>query len=230
LSDNDPVLKSRGLQHEAHAMWNHKIAGALLCVVLCCTSLSEQVLPSGGAPTTQGLRYKKASKRINNLALNRLRQVLVAPIEVKLSTEAFADKVICGPFLWRKVKSLDGMKVMKRGEVVIHVPLKREGVAPHEQRLLGRLFQTAPEIHMFFRALRKVVGRDETFKVRPPTKRELRIYWAMVPYDIEEPIFILETKAHTFIIDFIAGKDKIFWVDDFRGVVILPSGRLRLAR
>jgi hypothetical protein len=94
----------------------------------------------------------------------------------------------------------------------------------------GKLFQNKAEIREFWKALCKTVGRDEKFRIRRPTKLELELYWAMIPYDIEEPIFVVESDRHSFLIDFAGGKDRMFWIDDLRGATFLPSEEVGVSK
>jgi len=41
----------------------------------------------------------------------------------------------------------------------------------------------------------------------------------MIPYDIEEPIFIVESKEATILVDFVGKEDaRISWIDDYRHI------------
>ncbi len=51
---------------------------------------------------------------------------------------------------------------------------------------------------------------------------ELSLYWAMIPFDIQEPIYILEAGDKRFLLNLIADKDKfsVMWVDELSKIRI----------
>jgi len=131
--------------------------------------------------------------------------------------EIFAEKMVfCGPLLWRELRSFPDMKAITKGQWIIRVPIPTKGGVRKETLVEGKFFQGAEEISAFWKALVKTISAKEKFRVRRPTGPELARYWAMIPYDIEEPIFVAESERHTFLIDFLAGQDRIFFVGNYR--------------
>jgi hypothetical protein len=62
--------------------------------------------------------------------------------------------------------------------------------------------------------LRKYRFDARTF-TRRPTPRELELYWAMIPVDVEEPIFVVDGKRARILVQFVAKDVKILWIDDY---------------
>jgi len=125
----------------------------------------------------------------------------------------FGETIICGPFLWKAIlraKAMDAdtgipvKMVIPQGEKVIE--LQARGIKPRAA------------IDTFERYLRALLAEDGGFTVRKLNPDEMSIYWAMIPYDIEEPVFILESRNHLIIMDF--AEDTILHVDDYQNITL----------
>jgi hypothetical protein len=195
-------------------------------LVTVCILGSAVCATEGAVEVPPGVRYKAASTEVNARAKKRLAEFFSTPMKPQIPEDAFAQMAICGPLLWSKIKGLPEMKALTKGRVVVHMPIFEGGKIVRQQQMEGKLFQVKPEIREFWKALCKSVRRDEKFTIRRPTKLELQIYWAMIPYDIEEPIFVVESDRHSFLIDFNGGRDEMFWIDDLRGAQFLPSQKI----
>jgi hypothetical protein len=214
-----------GRKMEAFAMCPVRLSVAIFCILqtaLCAGEAQVEVPP--------GVRYKTASTEVNDRAKKRLAEFFSTPMKLEIPDDAFAAMAICGPLLWSRIKGLAEMKALTKGEVVVHMPIYEGGNVVRQQQMQGKLFQNKAEIREFWKALCKTVGRDEKFRIRRPTKLELELYWAMIPYDIEEPIFVVESDRHSFLIDFAGGKDRMFWIDDLRGATFLPSEEVGVSK
>jgi hypothetical protein len=166
--------------------------------------------------------YKKASGEVNRRALDMLSsRPLLAGERAYASDQVFSDKLICGPGLWPKIKDDPDMKKITKGEVKFKIPTKNG-----EQELAGKLFQTNDEVAAFWKAFRRAYKSEEA-TVRRPSREELRIYWAMISFDIEEPLFVVETKSASILVQFVSSPSgnaseskelRIFWIDDYKDV------------
>jgi len=52
---------------------------------------------------------------------------------------------------------------------------------------------------------------DFPLSVRTPTESELEYYYSLIPYDLTDPILVVEGRGHAFICDFEDGK--LFYVE-----------------
>ena len=84
------------------------------------------------------------------------------------------------------------------------------------QVLEGKLFQTAAEVKAFGKLFRRTYKFDSTSRVRRPTPAELSLYWAMISFDITEPIFVVESKRAKILAQFVEKEMKIMWIDDYQ--------------
>jgi hypothetical protein len=159
--------------------------------------------------------YKKAGSEVNRNALDKLSGFFLATDRTATTDTLFSDTLICGPGLWQTIKDDDEMKRITTGVTQIKVPT-HGGV----QTLEGKTFQGKEEVESFQRALLRHYTFGSPTVIRRPTARELSTYWAMIPYDIEEPIFIVESKEATILVDFDAKEDtRIFWIDDYQHIL-----------
>jgi hypothetical protein len=84
------------------------------------------------------------------------------------------------------------------------------------ETLHGQAFQTTGEVARFWHAFERYYNFDSPRTVRKLNARELEVYWAMIPYDIEEPIFIVESAQHKILLNFVEPDLQVLWIDDYR--------------
>jgi hypothetical protein len=164
--------------------------------------------------------YKKAQSEVNRKALDKLSGFFLATDQTATHDNLFSDMLVCGPGLWQNIKDDPEMRRITSGVTQLRIPTQ-EGV----QTLEGKIFQRKEEVESFQRAFVRRYNFESQTVIRRPTARELRIYWAMIPYDIEEPIFIVESKGATILVDFVVKEDaRISWIDDYRHIQLSLFG------
>lgn len=126
--------------------------------------------------------------------------------------ELFGTKVVCGPALWHAIKSKPEINSLQPADTVFNIPITAGPRAGSMQQLRGALFQTDAEVSALAKALATMAASD--IHVRKAGADELSLYWALIPYDIEEPLFIVETGGLRFLIDMSADDHKVFWIDE----------------
>ncbi len=160
----------------------------------------------------QGVVYKKTTAEANRKAFDKLWQVFVLGDQKAAPDDLCANVLICGPGMWRNIKNDPEMEKLKKGVAKIKVPTNH-GV----QELEGKFFQSKDEVTAFWKAFWRKYKRDPQAKIRRPTARELNMYWAMIPYDITEPIFTIESKDATILAHFSDEKKMTLrWIDDYK--------------
>ena len=103
-----------------------------------------------------------------------------------VSDELFSRILICGPGLWRNIKDDAEMRAITTGVTRLKVPTGK-GV----QELEGKLFQSKRK-SLLWKSFLRHYKFDSKSVIRRPAAKELALYWAMIPYDIVEPIFMVE--------------------------------------
>lgn len=137
------------------------------------------------------MRYKRHSSAVNETA----RQHLLAAFTGGSASvkELFPDTVtLCGSGCWSRVDKSDLKAMEDYIPTTSHTPvpngrLERNGAMIFSEKGLMRLAD----------ALVRTVGRKP--RVRPLTSRELELYWALVPFDLEDPLLIVEGKGRRIV-------------------------------
>jgi len=160
-----------------------------------------------------GVVYKKAGAEQNRKALEKLSQMLRVTDRNDVSDELFCRILICGPGLWRNIKGDAEMSAITSGVTRLKVPTGK-GV----QELEGKLFQSKEEVAAFWKSFLRHYKLDSKAVIRRPSAKELTLYWAMIPYDIVEPIFMVENENATLLAQFSAEDLKIGWIDDYKNM------------
>ncbi len=101
-------------------------------------------------------------------------------------------------------------KVMLGSKLLVTMIPDTEPIVGEAKRIL-----TQEERQSFWRLFRTRYVNLSTAKVRKAHADEISFYWAMIPFDIDEPFFVVETATERFVADFQDkdGKITLFWID-----------------
>lgn len=72
--------------------------------------------------------------------------------------------------------------------------------------------QTLEESKIIWDEFRNEVSQD--YIIRKANEKELIYYWSVISFDIDEPLLIVETKNHNYILNFLKGNLKLMWLDE----------------
>jgi hypothetical protein len=111
--------------------------------------------------------------------------------------------------LWKALKpSAD--KVMLESKPVVAMIQNPEPIVAEGKRIL-----TSDERQSFWNLIRTKYVNLRTAKVRKAHADEISFYWATIPFDIEEPFFVIETSSERFVAQLMNknGKTTLFWID-----------------
>jgi hypothetical protein len=157
-------------------------------------------------PVPPGITYTAAPAEVNHQAAERLRQMLASR-----TAHCVGDVFMCGPFLWRQLK--DDPAWMRAGGFGTHVLVP---TTQGQLALAGHGFQNSNKAaHLLEDWLRSQL-RGETFQIRKLNGKELAALWAILSYDIEEPVLVVDSGPRQFIFHFV--HDEVFYIDDFTGL------------
>ena len=173
----------------------------VIAVFLCsCAIAYSQDVPNG-------VRYKKASDEVNRLAKSSLENALINSDAVP--TNFFGDAVMVGPMLWKALKPGAGQVLLGAKPVVVVIPGKSSFAAE------GKGIVTDDERKAFWKRLRTEYPNLKDAKVRKGNAEEISYFWATIPFDIEEPFWVIEGGGDRFIVNFqMQGKQpRLFWID-----------------
>ena len=113
------------------------------------------------------------------------------------------ENIIIGPLLWKRYQHNKEIQKIEKGKVQFHVD---------DLILDGKMTQSINDAKIIWDEFRKEVGQD--YVIRKATEFELRYYWTVISFDIDEPLLIVETKNHNYILDLTKDDLKLMWLDE----------------
>ena len=169
----------------------------LFCILICCTG-SAQKVDSISIP--KGVVYKYTDVGTLEKAKALVQKELGNECEYKL-TETM---LFVGPGLWSRYKNIKKLSRIEGGNMKIQFD---------NQELSGKLIQSHDDFKKLWDQVREDVKGKEV-KLRKATHKELEYYWAVINFDIEEPLIIADTGEHRFILN-LSNKDlHLLWLDE----------------
>ena len=195
-ADRAPQLKA---SVGALPMMITKTLKIVAVLVFAWTTVCSQEIPNG-------VRYKKASDAINNAAKANLETALGSD---SLPINFFGDVTVVGPMLWKTLKPSADQLLLKTMPVTLIVP------GPPSFSAEGKRIRTDDERKAFWTLLRNRYPNLKDGKVRKGNAQEISYYWATIPFDIEEPFWVIESDSDRFIAHFRVadGQARLFWID-----------------
>lgn len=115
-----------------------------------------------------------------------------------------SDKIlIVGPQLWNRFKNIEKLNSIEGGNTTFHVD---------KLELSGKMTQDVKDTRKVWEELRKEV--KDQYKIRKANETELKYYWSVISFDIDEPLLIIETKEHNYILNILKKDMKLMWLDE----------------
>ncbi len=170
----------------------------------------------------EGVVYYRASKETNDRALERVKQLFTSTPSDRDLAEGLGKVLMCGPGLWQPLAERPEFQRIPSIPAQIVVPQFKDGKVVGQSIHAGRVFQTAEPVRAFWKALGERYDLTPV-AIRKLNRQDMQLYWAMIPYDIEEPVFIVTTRDNDFLIDFTGDDLHVFAVDDFRRYRAVPD-------
>ena len=78
--------------------------------------------------------------------------------------------------------------------------------------ILQKIYRNG-EIEHLANYFRYRIYKEGQVSIRAPKPNELDWYWTIIPYDLEDVIFVVETSQSQFFLEFNDGK--MFYIDDW---------------
>ena len=160
-----------------------------------------------GQEIPKGVNYKRASESVNALAKTNLERALVS--SELLPPDLFGEVVVVGPLLWKALKPSAEQVLLDAKPVVVMVQVPTAVVTE------GKRILTDDERKAFWKLLRVTYSKLKEGTVRKGNAEEISYYWATIPFDIEEPFWVVEVGSERFIAHFQVKGEKVrlFWID-----------------
>jgi hypothetical protein len=154
------------------------------------------------------VRYIMVDPSIIDETVANIREFFVLGRDPQL---LFGERVICGPYLTEYLSENKTFRALEYLPIMAMV---------NSNTLLEKGFRTEKSVSAFAHYLRNALNEQGGFIIRKPTAAELDWYWTIISYDIEEPVFVLESSSHRIFFDFYEGE--VFFADDFGTLVWNP--------
>lgn len=153
----------------------------------------------------KGVVYKYSDATIITKAKDLIRKEL----SDSASYEMNGGIVFIGPELWSRYKNIAELNNIPGGNVTI----KFDG-----KNLSGKMTQDIEGFKKIWDQVRKEV-KGNNYTLRKPTSKELQYYWAVISFDIEEPLLIAQTNEHRYILNLSPKDLKLVWLDEVPATV-----------
>jgi hypothetical protein len=147
-----------------------------------------------------GIVYKYCDKKIVDKA-----KLLITENLIDSSKYDLCDNIlIVGPELWNRFKNIELLNKIEGGNTTFHID---------KNELKGKMTQAIADTKKVWNELRKELKRQK-FVIRKLNERELQYYWAVISFDIDEPLMIVETSEHKYILNILKDSMKLMWLDE----------------
>jgi hypothetical protein len=136
--------------------------------------------------------------------LEKAKTIVVNELSDK-SENTLTEKILfVGPILWTRFSKIESLANIEGGNMTLLVD---------DKQLTGKMTQDINDSKLIWEQVKKEVSGVD-YKLRKATCKELDYYWTVISFDIEEPLIILETSEHKYILDIAPSTLKLLWIDE----------------
>lgn len=178
---------------------NKVMKTTIFLLLLCLTGLAQA---QAGHELTipRGVVYNYGRESLNDSA----KALITAELKGQPTYSLIGRILIVGPELWTRFSKVKQLKAIEGGNVSNRVDGK---ILP------GKMTQRIEDSRLFWDALRDEIGKQD-FTLRYANPRELAYYWSIISFDIEEPLFIIETAKHNYILNLSPKDLQLFYLEE----------------
>jgi hypothetical protein len=148
----------------------------------------------------KGIVYKYCDKKI----VEKAKLLITENLNDSTKYELCDNMLIVGPVLWNRFKNIELLNKIENGNTTFNVDKKQ-----YE----GKMTQDVADTKKVWNELRKEV-KGQKFVIRKLNERELQYYWAVISFDIDEPLLVVETSEHKYILNILKDSLKLMWLDE----------------
>jgi len=159
-----------------------------------------------GQDIPAGVRYKKATDEINSRSKSALESALT---DSNFPSKFFGGSTVVGPTLWKALKPDSDRTLINSKPVMMIIPGKPSFAAE------GKAMLADNERKAFWKLIATKYSDLKSAKVRKAKADEISYFWSTIPFDIDEPFWVIETPSNRFIANFAVegGEARLFWID-----------------
>ncbi|RXM40515.1 hypothetical protein BOQ62_06050 [Chryseobacterium sp. CH21] len=171
-----------------------KILLLLLFIVnLVKAQITEKItIPSG-------VVYLYADDKTNE----KVKKSLTESLQNATNYDILGDNLMIGPTLWKQFKNIEILHSIP-DNVTFHID---------EMEVEGKVSRKLDDSKKIWNEFKKEISGN--YQIRKANEDELKYYWSTISFDIEEPLFILQTENHRYILNFLKKNQKLLWLDEF---------------
>lgn len=148
----------------------------------------------------KGIVYRYCDKEI----VDKARQMIKTDLADSSAYHLCGKLMIVGPVLWARFKKLEALAAIQGGNTTFMVD---------KDKLSGKMTQDVEDTKKVWSALRKEVNGQD-YSIRKLNEKELAYYWSVISFDIDEPLLIVETKEHKYILNILKDSMELMWLDE----------------
>ncbi len=153
------------------------------------------------------ITYNEASEELNAQARASATAAFAADAQIQATVDLFDDVLLIGPVLWQAVAEQDPTL---KTDVFLSNKIPWANAFGEYDRTVdvdaGCLKNTSTK-SQFVQAMRARFPFPDEMKIRPLNAEELEIYWLLISFDIDEPIFVMEFESANVMLHFNSTKD-----------------------
>lgn len=171
----------------------------LILPVLFTVAVFAQKKETISIPTYVNYKYckPKAYAAAKELTLSEL-------VENDPSYRLVIENFFIGPTMWERIDSMEDIADIEGGKVTFHVDRKK---------LDGKYIQSWEDGKIVWDQIRSEFN-GVPMRLRKATFEELEYFWAVISYDIVEPLIIGETSERKYIFDLDPKTFCLEWLDE----------------
>ncbi|MCP9751024.1 hypothetical protein [Ferruginibacter sp. HRS2-29] len=177
----------------------------LLLVLFLFQNLLSNAQSNVSVP--KGIAYKRAPETVNKKAA----KLLLEELQNSNTFNLFDSIMIIGPNLWKRYSKIPSLASIKEGNIL----LKTQNFENSNsfEKIPAKIIQTGQDYKTVLAQIKKEFAGMEIIQ-RKLSVTDLRYYWSVIFFDIEEPVFVLEGNGKKFLFDM--EDNKILWVDELK--------------
>jgi hypothetical protein len=146
-----------------------------------------------------GVVYHYANEIINKKA----KRILTESLTNTANDDLLGKNLIIGPTLWKRFKNIESLKSIP-DSLIFHID---------DVEVEGKMAKKLDDSKKIWNEFKKEVSGN--YQIRKANEDELKYYWSTISFDIQEPLFIIQTENHYYIVNFLKEELKLFWLDEF---------------
>ena len=171
----------------------------VILIVLVFISFLSQAQKNETISIPKGVVYKYADAKI----IEKAKKLISDNLSENNDYKILQNNLIIGHELWKRFEANENIKKIKGGKVEFHVD---------NLVLNGKMSQDINDSKIIWNEFKNEVSKE--YIIRKANENELKYYWSVISFDIEEPLLIVETKEHNYILNLLKKDLKLLWLDE----------------